>query len=213
MVRRAAAPLALLVLFAAVSAGAPAQALQRLAVTSFALSTDTASPAIDVPFHLVLRLRVRQHVARIENLDLPILAQLELLGDMRETVSNAGGTEYRETITVVAHASGTVAVAPATLQAVDARDGRAKEWYTNGLTLRVGANGARVAGTALRALLGLLLLVLGLALRRCNRRRAGAPPESRGRSAAGRSTAAPASAGGRAHARPTWRATHLPFCA
>ena len=99
MVRRAAAPLALLVLFAAVSAGAPAQALQRLAVTSFALSTDTASPAIDVPFHLVLRLRVRQHVARIENLDLPILAELELLGDVRETVSNAGGTEYRETIT------------------------------------------------------------------------------------------------------------------
>ena len=164
MVRRAAAALALLVLFAAASAGAPAQALQRLTVTSFVLSTDTASPAIDVPFHLVLRLRVRQHVARIENLDLPMLAQLELLGDMRETVSNAGGTEYRETITVVAHASGAVAVAPATLQAVDARDGRAKEWYTNGLTLRVGANGARVAGTALRALLGLLLLVLGLAL-------------------------------------------------
>jgi hypothetical protein len=164
MVRRAAAPLALLVLFVCASAGAPAQALQRLTVSSFVLSTDTASPASDVPFHLVLRLRVRQHVARIENLDLPMLAQLELLGDVRETVSDAGGTEYRETITVVARTSGTVAVAPATLQAVDARDGRAKEWYTNGLTLRVGGNGARVAGTALRALLGLLLLVLGLAL-------------------------------------------------
>lgn len=164
MVKRVAAPLALIVLFAGVRAGVHAQTLQRLTVSSFALSTDTASPAVDVPFHLVLRLRVRQHVARIDNLDLPMLAQLELLGDMRETVSNAGGTEYRETITVVAHASGNVAVAPATLQAVDARDGKAKEWYTNGLTLRVGANGARVAGTALRALLGLLLLVLGLAL-------------------------------------------------
>lgn len=164
MVRRVAAPLALLALFGALSAVAPAQALQRLTVSSFTLGSDIASPAVDVPFHLVLRLRVRQHVARIENLDLPMLAQLELLGDMRETVSDASGTEYRETITVVAHTSGTVAVAPATLQAVDARDGRAKEWYTNGLTLRVGANRARVAGTALRALLGLLLLVLGLAL-------------------------------------------------
>ncbi|HEX3670668.1 MAG TPA: hypothetical protein VHT92_03070 [Candidatus Cybelea sp.] len=164
MVRRAAGALALLALFGAVSAVAPAQALQRLTVSSFVLSSDTASPAVDVPFHLVLRLRVRQHVTRVENLNLPMLAQLELLGDMRETVSDASGTEYRETITVVAHTSGAVAVAPATLQAVDARDGRAKEWYTNGLTLRVGANRAQVAGTALRALLGLFLLVLGLAL-------------------------------------------------
>ncbi len=164
MVRRAAAPLALLAFFAIASTRAPAQTLARLTVESFNLSSDAASPAVGVPFHLVLRLRVREHVARIENLDLPMLAQLELLGDERETAVGTGGTQYRETIAVVARAAGTIAIAPATLQAIDARDGKAKEWYTNALTLRVGASAAEAAGTLLRAALGVLLLALCIAL-------------------------------------------------
>ncbi len=137
------------------------------------LSSDTASPRIDTPFHLTVTLRVRERVGRIDNLDLPILAQLELLGDERETASGPHGTLYRESITVVAHQGGALAIAPATLQAIDARDGKPKQWFTNELRLRVtggavaplsGGPGALLGATlaALRLFVWVCLLVLGL---------------------------------------------------
>ena len=174
MAKRALAGLAVaLCLVAASFAVAGAQSLQRLTVESFVLSSDTAAPRIDSPFHLTVTLRVRERVGRIDNLDLPILAQLELLGDERETASGPRGTLYRESITVVAHEGGALAIAPATLQAIDARDGKPKQWFTNELRLRVtggavaplsGGPGALLAATlaALRFFLWVCLLVLGL---------------------------------------------------
>ncbi len=120
-----------------------AQTLQRLTVLSFALSADTDRPQIEVPFHLIVVLHVRERVTAIDDLELPILAELELLGDERSLQSGPSGTEYRETIAVVAHRGGTIQIGPAVLQAVDARDRRAKQYSTNGLTLNVsGANPA-----------------------------------------------------------------------
>lgn len=130
------------------TATAGAQSLQRLTVQSFDLSVDTTAPRVDVPFHLIVTLRVRERAAQIENLDLPVLAQLELLGDERETTSGPHGTQYRETIAVVARDPGTVTIGSATLQAVDARDGKPKQWFTNGLTLRVGGAGSRAFSNA-----------------------------------------------------------------
>lgn len=187
MVKRAAAAITLaMALAGGATAAARAQILQRVSVDAFALSADTPMPRVDTPFHLVLSLHVRQRVEQIENLDLPLLAQLELLGDERETTSSASGTLYRETITVVAHDAGTIAIAPATLQAIDARDGKAKEWFTNSLTLRVaGPSGLQKTGGVLvhglLAALQLLILAIGigcliaLVLVLVRRRRATAP--------------------------------------
>jgi hypothetical protein len=122
----------------ATSAAARSQNLARLTVESFTLSSDTARPQIDVPFHLIVTLHVRERVFEIDNLELPILAELELLGDERQTSVGPHGTLYRETITVAAHRTGTITIAPATLQAIDARDGKPKQWYTNVLRLQVG---------------------------------------------------------------------------
>jgi hypothetical protein len=122
---------------AAMPANAGAQALQRLTVQSFTLASDTATPHVDAPFHIVVTLRVRENIASIGNLELPLLASLELLGDEREVSSSPNGSTYRETITVAAHAPGTLAIAGAVLQAIDARDGRAKQYSTNGLSLTV----------------------------------------------------------------------------
>jgi hypothetical protein len=120
------------------SAVAWAQALQKLTVQSFVLSSDTANPKLEVPFRLVVRVHVRERVASIDNLELPILAELELLGDERRVASSPSGTDYTETISVVAHHTGTIAIAPATLQAIDARDGRPKQYFSNPLTINVG---------------------------------------------------------------------------
>jgi len=163
MVRRAAA-LAFFVAFLASAGSAPAQGLARLTVVSFALASDTNVPRIEVPFRLILTLRVRERVSQIANINLPMLAQLELLGDERETVTGPRGTQYRETITVVAHQAGGIAIAPATLQAIDARDGKPKEWYTNGLTLRVAGAGPHVLRDALQLLRAIALALFWVLL-------------------------------------------------
>jgi hypothetical protein len=124
--------------FVACALPCPAQSLQRLTVQTFTLASDTPQPRLEVPFHLVLTLRVRERVSEIDNLVLPILAAVELQGDERHYEVGPSGTLYRETITVVAHHTGRITIAPATLQAIDARDGREKQWYSNGLTLDVG---------------------------------------------------------------------------
>jgi hypothetical protein len=175
MVGRAFARIAAALCFVVVAFGlARAQSLQRLTVESFVLSSDTAAPRIGTPFHLAVTLRVRERLARVDNLDLPILAQLELLGDERETASGPRGTLYRESITVVAHQGGALAIAPATLQAIDARDNKPKQWFTNELRLRViggtvqplGYGGptalVRAVLAALRLFLWVCALVLGL---------------------------------------------------
>jgi hypothetical protein len=191
MAARAAAVLALVAALAAPGA-AQSQALERLTVQSFTLSSDTTRPRADEPFALVVTLRVRERVPQITNLELPFLADVELLGDERQTSSGPGGTLYRETITVVAHRAGSLAIAPATLQAIDARDGKPKQWFTNGLTVYVGGVGrsALRAGAAellsrAVAVLRVLLWLLGIAivvlavvvlLRRRRRAAALAPP-------------------------------------
>ena len=134
MKRFAALAIALCALFPAVVRAAP---LQRLTVTSFTLTADTAKPELEVPFHLIVSLHVRETVPEIDNIDLPVLVDVELLGDTRATQAGPGGTDYRETITVVAHHTGKIALAPATLQVIDARDGKGKQYSTNPLNLQV----------------------------------------------------------------------------
>jgi hypothetical protein len=136
--RPIAGALALAVFVALSSGNAPAQTLQKLTVQSFDLSSDTANPKLEVPFNLIVRVHVRERVASIDNLELPILAELELLGDERGVRTTASGTDYTETIAVVAHHTGKIPIAPATLQAIDARDKRPKQYSSNPLTIEVG---------------------------------------------------------------------------
>jgi hypothetical protein len=113
---------------------------------------------------LIVSLRVRERVTEINNIELPLLAALELLGDEREITSDSHGSQYREVITVVAHDAGALAISPATLQAVDARDGRPKEWYTNDLRLVAGQSPARIASGVRSALLAIVWILAALAV-------------------------------------------------
>lgn len=170
MARKLTAALSLAAAIATLPATAHAQVLQTLTVQSFTLSTDAPRPALDEPFHLVVSLKVRERVTQIVNLELPMLAQLELLGDERSTTSGPRGTQYREVITVIAHNPGTIAIDPAVLQARDARDGKPKQWYTNGLTIFAGESATQSLQRGTRAVVNVLvpalvtLLVLALVL-------------------------------------------------
>lgn len=156
--------------FAAFAAPVCGQTLQHLTVRGFTLSADTATPRLEEPFHLIVVVRVRERVSSLANLDLPILAELELLGDERHVTSDRNGTTYREVIGVVSHHAGDIHVSPATIDAIDPRDNRSKRYFSNDLTVRVTGGaleplrgaGASAAGFA-RTIFNAIVLLLGIA--------------------------------------------------
>lgn len=158
--RACSTPAALAAAFAAALAlfavAAHADQLPRLHVTAFSISADTAHPMAEQPFHLVIDVRVAQRVTSLYGVVLPMFGPLEILGDEKQLLAGPAGTEYRETISVVSHQSGTVSIAPAYLDAVDARDGKAKRFLSNALTLHVG-------GAAAASLVPLLRIVAEIA--------------------------------------------------
>ncbi len=165
MARASALAFALVALLATLPVSA--QTLQHVTVTQFTLASDTNAPAIEESFHLIVTVHVRERVSSLANLDLPVLAELELVGDERRLRSDRNGTTYREVIGVVAHHTGDIHVAPVTLDAVDPRDQRAKRYFSNDLTVHVGGgtleplrSAGNVAGSILRTLATLVVWVV-----------------------------------------------------
>ncbi|MBV8639489.1 MAG: hypothetical protein JO322_15535 [Candidatus Eremiobacteraeota bacterium] len=162
---------------------ASAQDLQRLTVTRLTLSANTVAPKVEGPFDLVVTAHVRERVMGLRNLDLPILAsELDVLGDEHSLVSDANGTTYTEDIRVVAHHSGLITIAPVTLDAIDARDGRAKRYSSNSLALVVGGGVLAatqtfdLTGVLFAALRWLLILAVAVLLVRLLAKRPRKPP-------------------------------------
>ena len=138
------------------------QSLPRLTVERFTLSARPASPSIGRAFTLTIELVVRGNVRRIDNVTLPILSQLALRGDERTLTHVRGATIYRETLTVRANRTGDIDLAPATLDAVDAKTGQAEQYSSN--PLRIVVRGGRLqpfatAGSAVGRLLPILARV------------------------------------------------------
>lgn len=171
---------ALLVPLVFASAAASAQSLQRVTVTAFTLSTSTTRPRAGTPFQVVVTLRLREPVVQVENVQLPLLAALQVLGDVR-TTATIQGTLYREIVTVAARSGGRLTIPPATFEALDARTGRALIYSTNSVTLDVAGEGAPAHAATIVAevlvSLGIALMVLGVVLGITLRRKpAAAPP-------------------------------------
>ena len=129
--------LALGALFALTLSSAIAQALPRLHVPSFSLRADTMHPQIEKPFHLIINAHFQEQLASVDFVVLPNLAELEDLGDERHTIAGPRGTDFSETITVIAHHSGRLHVDPVYFDAIDARDGKPKRFSSNDLVLMV----------------------------------------------------------------------------
>ncbi len=156
------------------------QKLQRLHVRSFTLSSDTSQPALERPFHLIISTRFKERVASPEELIiLPTLGGLQIVGDERHAMLADGATSYTETMTVVAHASGTVRVGAAYFNAIDARNGKPSRFSSNDLTFAVTAAGdghKALSNLSVRlaqlALLTLALFAAALVWRAAGKRRA-----------------------------------------
>ena len=143
---------------------AGAQSLQRLTVTQLTLSADTKAPKLEQSFHLTVTAHVRERVTWLNNVVLPILAELELQGDAHSVDTSSSGTSYREVITVVAHHTGPITIAPVTLDAIDARTGKAMRYSSNPLTIVVGGLMAEPRAFALQTNAGPIVAAIGLLL-------------------------------------------------
>ena len=112
-------------------------ALQRLHVLSFSLDASTAAPNVEQPFDVTITVRTAEPLQQMTNLFLPSLDGAEEIGDEHALTSAPGGSTYRETLRVVAHASGPLDITPAYLDAIDARDGKPKRFISNPLHVTV----------------------------------------------------------------------------
>ncbi|MHB8140881.1 MAG: hypothetical protein ACYDHD_06455 [Vulcanimicrobiaceae bacterium] len=139
--------------------------LQPLHVLQFTLSSDTATPTLERRFHLIVMVRVTQHITSLRNLILPNFSGLEILGDEQRLIARPDGTLYREVITVVSHQTGSIHIDPAYLDAFDTQNGKPMRFLSNALTLQIGGGAlmpVRLGGMA-RTLRRAALLLLTLA--------------------------------------------------
>jgi hypothetical protein len=141
---------------------ARAAQLQRLHVIALTLSANTRAPHADQSYRLIVFAHVRERVADLDNLVLPNLSGLEVTGGDRKRVAPAagGGTNYYETIGVTAHQAGAMVIAPAYLEAIDARDGKAKRFLSNDLKIYVTGTQTMPYGSLTSTILGTALSIL-----------------------------------------------------
>ncbi|MBC5829673.1 MAG: hypothetical protein GIW98_05705 [Candidatus Eremiobacteraeota bacterium] len=132
------------------------------------------------PFHLIISTRFKERVDSPDELIiLPTLGGLQIVGDERRAMHADGATSYSETLSVVAHAPGTVRVGAAYFNAIDARNGKPSRFSSNELTFTVtdaagnGHNGLHNLSLRLAqlALLALALFAVSLVWRAAGNRR------------------------------------------
>lgn len=188
MDRLAAGLAAALAALATALAPAGAQTLETLHVRSFAMSTDKTSLRVGETFHITLAAHVDEPVVALDNLTLPDLAGFDAYGDERRCAASARGSDCTEIVTLRPTVAGERTIAPATLDAIDARNRKPSRFATNTLSLHVAEALpplgeippalATLAANALRLALVLLLVsVAVLALLWAYGRRSTARPE------------------------------------
>ncbi len=149
-------------LFICVAGTSRGELLQRFHVLGVRVTSDTPHPRVGVPFHVTLTVRVREHITQLQYVSPPTFSGLENLGGRHSlTHVRGGGSIYSETLTLVAHAPGPVAIGSAYLDAVDLHDGKTKRFISNNLILSVIGTTPANTRVTIRTV---LLIILGLAL-------------------------------------------------
>jgi hypothetical protein len=124
-------------LFAPFVAPAAAQQLVRLHVRQFAMSADPLSLRVGETLRLRIVTRVDENLLELDNVTLPDLSGFESLGDERQCTTAYRGSQCVETMTLTPTLPGDRTIAGATLEAIDARTGRAVQFSSNTVTVHV----------------------------------------------------------------------------
>ncbi len=124
-------------LLAPIVAPASAEALARLHVRAFTLTADPKSLRVGDTLRLRIVARLDERVSQLDNVTLPDLSGFDSLGDERVCTSSASGSECSEVMTLTPTVAGDRTIAPATLDAIDARNGKPSHFATNPITIHV----------------------------------------------------------------------------
>jgi hypothetical protein len=120
---------------------AVAQSLARLGVRSFEMTADRYDVRVGETVHLRITALLSGRIDRLNNVTLPDLSGFDLLGDERSCYPDTdGGTRCVEVMAISPQQSGDLTIAPATLDAIDARTGKPSRFATGNITIRVEAD-------------------------------------------------------------------------
>jgi hypothetical protein len=116
---------------AVIVSASPALALRTLHVDALAMRADRTQVAVGEVFHLAIHIRVRERVAALDELVVPDVGTMQILGDERHVTSSSSGTDVIETLTLEARQPGTFTINGAYLDAVDARTRKPSRFSAN----------------------------------------------------------------------------------
>lgn len=131
------------------------------------MRADRTAVPIGADVHLTIHARVRERVAALDELIVPEVGTMHLLGDERRVRQGPGFTDIDETLTLEPVEAGTTLIPGAYLDAVDGRTGKPTRFTTNGVRITVAAAAGQGDGMLRRVafvLLGLLLATMGIVL-------------------------------------------------
>jgi len=109
----------------------PALALRMLHVDALSMRADRTFVATGEVFHLTIHVRVRERVTELDELVVPDVGTMQLLGDERHAASTPAGTDVTETLTLEPRQAGTFTLNGAYLDATDARTGKPTRFSAN----------------------------------------------------------------------------------
>jgi hypothetical protein len=166
---RARRGLALAAFCAALAAGAvgatssPAAALRALHVDALSMRADRAEVQVGETFHLAIHVHVREPVTMLDELVIPDVGTMQMLGDERNVSTSPSGADVVETLTLEPTQPGTFTFAGAYLDAIDARTGKPSRFSSNPVRVVVATPAPRIGEAVWRAV-GLLFTLLSWAL-------------------------------------------------
>ena len=134
------------------------------------MQADRSQLRVGEVFHLAIHVRVRENVSALDELIVPDVGTMQLLGDERRTTHSSGGSDVVETLTLEPTARGRYTFAPAYLDAIDPHDLRPKRFSANHAVTVIVTDPAVVGSSgwararSLATLVAALIVVVAVAL-------------------------------------------------
>jgi hypothetical protein len=149
---------------APIVAPASAQTLARLHVRDFTMTAEPKSLRVGDTLRLKIVAHLAERVSQLDNVTLPDLSGFDSLGDERVCSSTPSGSECTEIMTLSPTLPGDRTIAPTTLDAIDARNGKPSHFGTNTVTIHIAGVVPQAATPAARTLIDDLLKPLTILL-------------------------------------------------
>ncbi|HEX3464863.1 MAG TPA: hypothetical protein VHS78_12520 [Candidatus Elarobacter sp.] len=139
-----------------------ASALRALHVDALSMRADRAQVQVGEVFHLAIHAHVREAVTALDELVVPDVGTMQLLGDERHVSTSPGGTDVVETLTLEPTQSGAFTFKGAYLDAIDARTEKPSRFSANPVRVVVAKPGGQFSESVPSLAFKVLVVVAAL---------------------------------------------------